>query len=120
MGRPAKYQTAEELQAAIDAYVESLEEDKTPTLSGLAYALGFTSRQSLYDYAERGEDFSYPIKRIVLKIESIYESNLMNGKANTAGVIFWLKNRGWKDTHTHEDVTAKPRRIEVEFVEASE
>ena len=119
MGRPAKYQTAEELQEAIDAYFETLEEDEPPTLSGLAYALGFTSRQSLYDYEER-DGFSYPIKRAVLGIERLYERQLINGKGNTAGVIFWLKNRGWRDTQTHEDITTKPRKVEVEFVGGDE
>lgn len=117
MGRPAKYETVEELESAIDTYVESLGENETPTLSGLAYALGFASRQSLYDYSEK-DSFSYAIKRVILKIESQYESQLMNGKANTAGVIFWLKNRGWRDTQTIDDVSErKPTRLDINFVD---
>lgn len=115
LGRPAKYETPEELQSAIDDYIDSLNDDEPPTLSGLAYALGFTSRQSLYDYAEN-EDFSYPIKRVILKIESLYEKLLTTGKGSIAGVIFWLKNRGWRDTQTIDDVSErKPQTVNIQW-----
>jgi hypothetical protein len=115
-GRPPKYETAADMDDAIAGYVASLDEDEPPTLSGLAYALGFTSRQSLYDYAEK-EEFTYPIRRIVLKIESTYEKALLTGKSNTAGVIFWLKNRGWRDTQTIDDVSSrKPETVTINWV----
>lgn len=95
-GRPLKYKTASELQRAIDAWFDSFKEAKGmyPTMSGLAYHLGFTDRQSLYDYKER-EEFSCTIKRALLKIESLHENNLFGTGAT--GSIFWLKNRDWKD-----------------------
>jgi hypothetical protein len=92
-GRPPKYETAEELQNAIDLYWELLDKDK-PTITGLALALGFESRQSFYDYEKDGE-FSYTIKKARLKVEAVYESNLHGGAA--AGSIFALKNFGWTD-----------------------
>ena len=65
VGRPLKYETAEDLENAIDTYFkESLQTRETesgikyinpPTVSGLAYHLGFESRQSMYDYKEREE-----------------------------------------------------------------
>lgn len=101
-GRPALFKDAEELQTKIDEYFESLiyvdsdkqEQSKTPTLSGMAYFLGFCDRQSLYDYKGKDE-FSCIIKRSRLFIESYYEENL-SGR-NPTGSIFWLKNAGWKD-----------------------
>jgi len=92
-GRPPKYKTSEEIEAAISKYWDSLGKDK-PTVTGLALFLGFESRQSFYRYENDGE-FSYTIKKARLKIESIYEQNLHSG--NATGSIFALKNFGWSD-----------------------
>ncbi len=92
-GRPPKYKTSEELEAAIFEYWEKLDKDK-PTVTGLALFLGFESRQSFYKYEQDGE-FSYTIKKARLRIESIYEQNLHSG--NPTGSIFALKNFGWSD-----------------------
>jgi len=110
LGRPAVFTTKEELEAKIHEYfnggckkrtiiVGAGEFKKTveipiPTLTGLAYFLGFASRQSLYDY-ENDASFSYTIKRARLYIEIEYEEQLQVG--NVAGAIFALKNFGWKD-----------------------
>jgi hypothetical protein len=66
-----------------------------PTFSGLAYALGYTERRTLWDHVVSGEPISTPIKRAMLKIESFAEKQCY-GK-NPAGPIFILKNRGWTD-----------------------
>lgn len=91
-GRPLKYKDSEELEIAIQEYFDN--DPKNPTVTGLAYHLGFASRQSLYDYEDR-PNFSYTIKRAVLFIESKHESMLYTN--SPTGSIFWLKNRGWKD-----------------------
>ena len=105
-GRPAMYETAEDLQAKIDEYFGGGANKRTYatlagpistsvyTVSGLAYFLGFSSRQSFYDYENRIE-FSDNIKRARLRIEISYEENLLD-KACT-GSIFALKNMGWSD-----------------------
>lgn len=99
MGRPREYETVEGIDEAIQAYFNSLiAEDGTrrpPTMAGLSYALGFTSRQSLYDYGKE-DRFSYVIKRARLLIEDYHESR-MSGNSPT-GSIFWLKNHaGYTD-----------------------
>lgn len=115
MGRPLKYKTEKELKEAIDAYFDKCQDelvynedgevvtDKTgspviiphpPTISGLAIALGFEDRQSIYDYKERPA-FSCIIKNAIMRIEDYAEQHLYIGKAT--GAIFWLKNHGWKD-----------------------
>lgn len=104
-GRPAKYNSAEELQKAIDTYWEGTDR---PTITGLALHLGFESRQSFYDYEKSGE-FSYIIKRARLNVESVYESNLHSG--NAAGSIFALKNFGWTDKSTVEHSTPIPFKL---------
>ena len=91
-GRPRKYNTVEELDLAIQSYFDQNVEDLT--IPGLAYHLGFESRQSIYDYKEN-EKFTYSIKRAILKIESVYAKKLAG--QNVTGIIFALKNMGWKD-----------------------
>jgi len=91
-GRPALFDTATVLQSRIDSYFKIKREKKT--ICGLAYYLGFESRQSFYDYEENVE-FSYTIKRARLRIEMVYEKNLQTG--NATGSIFALKNMKWSD-----------------------
>lgn len=94
-GRPAVYKTPEELETAIQEYFDAQEANKAPiTITGLAYHLGFESRQSIYDYKERPE-YSYILKRATFYVESQYEAKL-SGTTPT-GSIFALKNMGWKD-----------------------
>lgn len=100
-GRPRVYDNAEDLDAECEKFFQQCEDDnKRPTVSGLALFLGFVSKQSLYDY-EKNEEFSYPIKRALLRVEFGLESRLDQGAV--AGIIFGLKNMGWKDT---QDITA--------------
>lgn len=115
-GRPAIFETDEELQDKVVAYFEYIKGDfhneteivkgepvtrticdrhsETPSITGLALFLGFESRQSIYDYESKGE-FSYTIKRARLRVEASYEQFLLT-QAST-GAIFALKNFGWKD-----------------------
>jgi DNA-packaging protein gp3 len=94
-GRPLKFETPEQLSIAIQDYFDKQSDKKEPvTITGLAYALGFDSRQSIYDYKER-EEFSYILKRATFFVESCYEQKL-SGQMPT-GAIFALKNMGWRD-----------------------
>lgn len=84
------------MQQAIDLYFKTCEaEKKKPTITRLALALGFESRQSFYDYEKR-EEFSYIIKRARLEVEAGYEDGLREG-GSPVGSIFALKNMGWRD-----------------------
>lgn len=117
VGRPPKYKTPEEMQAAIDEYFEAhkpkpmLNEDgkvlttakgspiielNPPTISGLALHLGFSNRTSLYEY-EKESEFSDTIKTARSRCEEFIESNGMSGNIPPAVAIFSLKNYGWTD-----------------------
>lgn len=99
----AFFDTPEQMQEVIDAYFVAAKEDKEPlTITGLALALGFCSRQSIYEY-EKKEEYTYTIKRARLKVESSYEIAL-NG-TTVAGPIFALKNLGWSDKQEIETTT---------------
>ena len=112
MARPLKYKTVDELQAAIDQYFEDcrgrplLDEcgdprlDKhgnpiivgahPPTVTGLAYALGFSSRQSLLNYQGR-KQFVDAVTRAKLYIESYTEERLFD-RDGVNGAKFSLAN----------------------------
>ena len=79
-------------EKAVDEYFE--ENESSPKWSGLALHLGFSSRQSLWEYGKKPE-FSLPVKKALLRIEQAYEDNLLT--KNATGAIFALKNFGWKD-----------------------
>jgi hypothetical protein len=98
-GQPPKYETPEQLEAKIKEYFLSFENEllKRPTLSGLALYLGFESRQSLVDNAERNPQFSYIIKAAVSQIAARMEAALEKSAGQVAGPVFWLKNHGWTD-----------------------
>ncbi len=96
-GRPAMYETPDEMQDAIDKYFI---ENEIITITGLALWLGFEDRQSLYDY-EKKPEFTCIIKRARLRVENSYEMRLITSQSPT-GAIFALKNMGWKDKQETE------------------
>jgi hypothetical protein len=118
-GRPRKYNTPEEMQIVIDNYFASCkpeymkdEEGKhifnkqgmpiiksNPyTLTGLALALGFLDRQSIYDNEKLNDEYSCIIKEARLKCENFIEKGTISGEIPAAPGIFVLKNYGWEDT----------------------
>lgn len=90
-GRPLIYESPEELRLDVEDYINN---EKKPTLSGLAYHLKI-DRQTLYNYKERPEFFDI-IKRATDYVEYKYEERLIYENSPT-GVIFALKNMGWTD-----------------------
>lgn len=134
-GQPPKFKTAEELEAKINEYfdhcdnriqqiysakAEGVIEVINPepyTIEGLAYACGFESRQSIYDYEKRNKGFSYIIKKARLKIQNSWSVGAMEGK-NAAGYIFQLKNNAGYTDKTEVDQTINtPTGIKIKFVD---
>jgi hypothetical protein len=73
------------------------------TITGLTIWLGFADRSSFYDY-EKKQQFTYILKRARIFIEQDYEEALKT-TPNATGIIFALKQFGWKDTH---EINASP------------
>lgn len=117
-GRPPKYRSVKAMQKKIDAYFESCkgtiltDEDgkpviykgnpviidvKPPTITGLALALGFNSRQSLLTYQGK-EEFMDTITRAKAQVEQYTEERLFD-KDGANGAKFSLANnfKGWKE-----------------------
>ena len=84
------------IQKKIDAYFDKCRDDEEhPTWCGLALALGYATRQSLWEKSNGDEKISLPIKIAMLRVEESYEKGLRSPAP--AGCIFALKNRGWTD-----------------------
>ena len=118
-GRPLTYKTAEEMQVVIDKYFKDCEghpftDDegkaildkynnpvivgcKPPTITGLALALGFNSRQALLNYQDR-EEFNDTVTRAKARVEAYAESRLFD-KDGANGAKFSLANnfKSWAD-----------------------
>lgn len=105
-GRPMIWNDPKKLEILVDQYFDST--DKW-TLSGLALYLGI-DRQTLYNYKERNEFFDI-IKKATRRVEAIYEERAIY-ENNPTGVIFALKNMGWKDrqdfTTNDKDLVTPP------------
>lgn len=95
-GAPRKYETAEEMQFAIDDYFASSDEENEPiSITGLALALGFCSRQALINYENYSKEFYDTIKKAKLKVENAYEKRLI--RRGNGGDVFALKQFEWTD-----------------------
>lgn len=112
VGRPPKFKTAEEMEEAIDAYFSECDEKSKPyTITGLAIACGFESRQSIFDYSKKPE-FSYTLKKAKMKVEEFLEQRLLENAPT--GTIFNLKNNfGWKDKTEQDQNVSGGLKIEV-------
>ena len=118
MARPRKYKSAKAMQDAIDAYFKSCEGEpfrddegfavrdkngmpiiinaKPPTITGLALALGFASRQALINYQGTPE-FNDTVTRAKSRCEEYAESRLYD-KDGANGAKFSLGcNFGWRE-----------------------
>lgn len=104
VGRPSTINTPEEMWSKA---VEFFEESKTssgkyqPTMDGLTFHMGFSSRSSWVDYSKRSPEFSHMVDKIKMFVRSCYEKQLY-GFA-WAGSQFALRNIGkedWQDEIT--------------------
>ena len=114
VGKPPAFEawSNAEMQALIDKYIEeSYAKNQPLTVSGLALALGFTSRQSLLNY-EWKEEFVDTIKTAKLRLEEYNENCLYSRDTPTAGVIFNLKNNYWRKDQSQIETKQDPEQFQ--------
>ncbi len=138
-GRPPFFSSVEEMQKAIDEYFEEcdgrvlLDEDGKPmrnkdgkvirddrrpyTITGLALALGFNSRQALLNY-EGKEEFHDTVRRAKARVERYAEERLYDKNGSNGAKVALANNfKGWTEKQTIEaDVNSK-MNIVVELVD---
>lgn len=138
-GRPPRYRSLEELREKIEKYFKDCEGrplinqktgepavnrygqaimvgEEPPTVTGLAYALGFRSRQSLLNYQGKPA-FEELITDAKLRIEAYTERRLFD-RSGVNGAKFSLANNwGWgkeseepEDNDGYDDIMAEVRR----------
>ena len=119
VGRPPKYKSKEEIEEKIDAYFKQCEGEvlkdnngntvfnkfgnpviinqRPPTVTGLALALGFSTRLSLLNYQGKKE-FMNTITRAKARVEAYAEERLFD-RDGTSGAQFSLRNnfKGWTE-----------------------
>lgn len=141
-GRPPYFTSAEQMQELIDKYFEEcdgkpfLDKDGTPirnkygkiikddrkpyTVTGLALALGFNSRQALLNY-EGKEEFVDTIKRAKARVEKYAEERLFD-KDGSNGAKFSLANnfKDWSEKQSIEADVKNTMNITVELVDDEE
>lgn len=142
IGRPPFYNTAEEIQEKIDAYFEEckgeilFDSDGNPmvdkygnvirvgvrplTITGLALALGFNSRQALLNYQAKDE-FHDTILRAKAKVERYAEERLFD-KDGANGAKFSLANNfdGWREKKEIEADVKSAVTINIDLVDDDE
>ena len=139
VGRPPIFESADQMQKLIDAYFEDcdgkvftdedgnplrnkngtiIRDDRRPyTITGLALALGFATRQSLLNY-EGKEEFLDTILRAKSRVERYAEERLYD-KNGSNGAKFSLANnfKGWSEKQVVKaDVNSK-QEITIELVD---
>lgn len=93
-GQPPKWASPEELQQDVDRYFDYCkEEEKHPTIAGLAYYTG-VDRHTIYNYSYKDEYF-HIIKKARDRIMMGLEQTAIE-KGN-AGTIFVMKQYGYTD-----------------------
>lgn len=141
-GRPLMYSTPEEMQKAIDAYFEEcegkplLDKDGEPftdkngdpilygkkpyTITGLALAMGFNSRQALLNYQAKPE-FHDTITRAKSIVEQYAETRLFD-KDGANGAKFALANNfaGWREKKEIEADVKAETTIVIELTDDDE
>ena len=99
-GRQKRVKSPEEFEQRTLEYAKWCDEEgKKRTITGLALFLGFSDKQSIYDYCGY-QEYKEVAKWARLVVENGYEENLHGKNAN--GSIFALKNFGWRDTQEHQ------------------
>lgn len=136
-GRPPMYKTKEEIQEKIEAYFEECNGEiltdaegnpmidkygnvirvgvRPLTITGLALALGFNSRQALLNYQGK-EEFNDTITRAKAKIEQYAEERLFD-KEGANGAKFSLSNNfeGWREKQQIEADVNSEVTINIEL-----
>lgn len=108
----------EEGEVVFDKYGEPIMKGEKPlTITGLALALGFNSRQSLLNYQAKDE-FLDTITRAKAKVEQYAEERLFD-KDGANGAKFSLANNfeGWREKQQIEAEVNSDVKINIELTD---
>ena len=92
MARPTKY-NQDEMIDIIELYIE---ETELPIFKEVCYKNNWYDKY-VYEMAQKNEDLSNSIKKLIAKKEVELERGGITGRYNPTMAIFSLKQLGWKD-----------------------
>src|ERR1700743_1097778 len=108
------FSSANELDALIAQYFEQI--TGNPTMAGLAFHLGFNSREDFEEYELNGK-FADQLKRARLRIAADYEKKLH--ATSSAGAIFALKSMGWNEKPDQKSADESENHVlKVEIIQS--
>ncbi len=90
-------------------------EAEPATLAGLAFFLGFNSREE-FDHYEKNGKHALLVKRARLRVEASYEKKLHY--QSSTGAIFALKSIGWNEKTEAIKPADKVKNIKVKIIES--
>ena len=98
-----KMLTPEQFKAKSMEYFDECKAlDEAPSIAGLAFHLGFSSKQSIFDY-RKDPEYAHEANRATLFIEAWLNKKAVNKETFTPGQLFILKsNFGYEDRHQIE------------------
>ena len=119
IGRPKKYNSPKDMQKAIDAYFDWLDEYNAvmfqlkrkqipPTIADLIDSLGFSSRSSWYQYRAKSTGFMHVIDAAKNRIAGYMERIVTD---NTSIAHFWLRRNvpeDWSEPNDDDEDTPVP------------
>lgn len=113
VGRPKKYNDVSTLNRAINAYFKSCEEtwtakgEKPPTITGLAIALGFSTRKQLTDFGKRVEAIEQKLEEATTPEERNELAIRLEKERELNEAIISAKTRveAWNQEHLYNNVT---------------
>ena len=97
MARPTKY-NQDEMIDIIERYIEDTE---LPIFKEVCYKNNWYDKY-VYEMAQKNEELSNSIKKLIAKKEVELERGGITGKYNHSVTIFSLKQLGWKDKQDDE------------------
>lgn len=131
------FSSADELDALIAQYFKQIagqavenEPDNTPstekkklvassepaTITGLAFHLGFSSREAFEEYESNGK-FADQLKRARLRVMANYEKKLH--ATSSTGAIFALKSMGWNERPDQKSTDESENHVlKVEIIQS--
>lgn len=118
-----KMLSPEEFKKKSEEYFDECKaQDEAPSIAGLAFHLGFSSKQSIFDY-RKDPEYAHEANRATLFIEAWLNKKVVNKDTYSPGQWHILKsNFGYEDKrsldHQSSDGSLSPKSVDSDIVKS--
>lgn len=118
-----KMLSPEEFKEKSEEYFDECKaQDEAPSIAGLAFHLGFSSKQSIFDY-RKDPEYAHEANRATLFIEAWLNKKVVNKDTYSPGQWHILKaNFGYEDKqsldHQSSDGSLSPKSVDSDIVKS--